>query len=332
MRLRPSEQSATMQSIIAFYATEDRMLDFLPTFVAVAEAGSFAKVAKKEGVAASSVTRRIDSLETELGSKLFSRSSRRVLLTDDGERLLPRARAILLDWSETRESLSSLRAEAKGVLTVTAPSVFGRRHVVPAVITFLKQYPAMEVDLHLDDGVLDLTTRRMDLAVRMGALPSSRLVSTQLAPFSRFVCASPEYLESHGRPATPMDLLQHNCLTLSSSLAPRGLWCFAGFNRDLPLAVHGAFRTDDTGSLVQAAIAGLGIVHLASWLVSDAVATGQLVVLFGKIQPPAKFKSAVHAVRLPGRSHDVRARLLIAHLRKEFGDPPYWERRLAKQS
>jgi DNA-binding transcriptional LysR family regulator len=321
-----------MQTVIAFYATEDPMLDFLPTFVAVAEAGSFAKVAKQEGVAVSSVTRRIDSLEAELGARLFSRSSRRVLLTDDGEQLLPRARAILLDWSETRESMSMLRAEAKGILTVTAPSVFGRRHVVPAVINFLKQYPAMEVDLHLADDVLDLTARRMDLAIRMGALPSSRLVSTQLAPFSRFVCASPEYLQKHNQPTTPNDLLQHNCLTLSSSLAPRGLWCFAGFNRDLPLPVRGTFRTDDTGSLVQAAIAGIGIVHLASWLVSDAVATGQLLVLFGQIQPPAKFKSAVHAVRLPGRSHDVKARLFIAHLRKAFGDPPHWERRLAKSS
>ena len=148
-RLQPGEQSATMQTIIAFYAMEDQMLDFLPTFVAVAEAGSFAKVARKEGVAVSSVTRRIDSLEAELGGKLFSRSSRRVLLTDDGEQLLPRARAILLDWSETRETLSILRTEAKGILTVTAPSVFGRRHVVPAVISFLRQYPAMEMDLHL---------------------------------------------------------------------------------------------------------------------------------------------------------------------------------------
>ena len=149
-------------------------------------------------------------------------------------------------------------------------------------------------------------------------------MSTQLAPFSRFVCASPEYLEKHSRPATPNDLLQHNCLTLSFSPAPRGLWCFAGFNRDLALPVRGTFRTDDTARS-QAAIAGIGIVHLASWLVSDAVATGQLVVLFGQIQPPVRFKSAVHAVRLPGRSHDVKARLFIAHLRKAFGDPPHWE-------
>jgi DNA-binding transcriptional LysR family regulator len=319
-----------MQSIVAFFAMEGEMLDFLPTFVAVAEAGSFAKVAREEGVAVSSVTRRISSLEAELKTKLFTRGARRLQLTDDGERLLPRARAMLLDWSETRESLSRDRAEAKGTLTVTAPSVFGRRHVVPAVISFLKQHPAMEVDLHLNDGVLDLTARRMDLAIRMGTLPSSRLVSSQLAPFSRFACASPDYLEEHGRPTAPTALLEHNCLTLSSSPAPRGLWCFAGFNRDLPLPVRGTFRTDDTGSLLQAAIAGIGIVHLASWLVSDAVATGQLVVLFGHIQPPIRFQSAVHAVRLPGRSHDIRARLLIAHLRKAFGDPPHWERRLAK--
>jgi DNA-binding transcriptional LysR family regulator len=95
--------------------------------------------------------------------------------------------------------------------------------------------------------------------------------------------------------------------------------------------VRGTFSTGDTDSLLQAAIAGVGIVHLASWLVSDAVATGQLVVLFGGLQPPDKFRAGIHAVRMPGRSHDVKARLFIAHLRKAFGDPPYWERRLAKQ-
>lgn len=306
------------------------MLHALPTFVAVAEAGSFARVARSEGVAVSSVTRRIDALEAELATRLFSRSSRRVILTDDGELLLPRARMILLEWSETKESMSALRVDARGTLAVTAPSEFGRRHVVPSVIAFLKQYPLLAIDLHLDDGVIDLSARRMDVAIRMGTLPNSRFVSTQLAPYRRLACASPEYLRRHGRPDTPTDLLRHNCLTLSSASIPPGWWCFAGFNRDMALPVRGTLSTDDTDSLLQAALGGIGIVHLASWLVSDAIATGQLVVLFENLQPPGKVRPAIHAVRMPGRSHDVKARLFINHLRKEFGEPPYWERGLER--
>jgi DNA-binding transcriptional LysR family regulator len=306
------------------------MIDALTTFVGVAAAGSFSKVAKQEDVAVSSITRRIDWLESELGAKLFSRSSRRLVLTDAGERFLPRARGLLADLSEAKDELISLSAEPRGLLTVTAPSVFGRRWVSPAAIDFLAQYPLLELDLHLSDEVVDLRARRVDVAIRMGSLPDSDLIATRIAPLRRLVCASPAYLERSGRPVAPADLLQHNCLTTASAPAPADWWRFEGINRNRALPVRGTLRTDDTDTLLQAAVAGVGIVHLASWLVSEMIAAKRLVELFPTAQPPKGAVSAIHAVRMSGRSHTGKASLFIAHLRKAFGEPPLWERGLGK--
>ena len=301
------------------------MLDALPTFVAVAVAESFSKVARAQGVAVSSVTRKIDALEDELGTRLFSRSPRRLVLTDAGEQLLPQARAILADLATAREGLAELGSEPRGLLTVTAPLIFGRRHVVPAVIGFLKRYPLLEIDLHLSDEVVDLAVRRVDVAIRMGVLPDSDLVATVLAPVRRLACASPDYIARRGRPERPADLLDHDCLTGTAS-GVSGWWTFPGVNRGLPLAVKGPLRTGDTEALLQAAIAGMGVIHLASWLVNEALTAGQLVSLFPDSPAFAGARApAIHAVRMPGRSHTAKSQLFIAHLRETFGNPPYWE-------
>jgi DNA-binding transcriptional LysR family regulator len=300
------------------------MLDALTTFVAVANAGNFSAVAKAQGIAVSSITRRIELLEAELKARLFSRSSRRLTLTDAGEHLLPRARSILAELSEAKAGLTALSADTRGVLTVTAPTMFGRRHVAPAVVSFLDQHPLLEIELHLGDEIIDLAERRVDVAIRMATLRDSDLVTTRLAAVRRIVCASPQYLKKAGTPATPIDLLQHNCLTVASTPTPAGWWAFAGVNREMALQVRGNLRSDDTGTLLQAAVAGLGIVHLADWLVSDMILAGSLVPLFLNAAPSNKLSSSVQAVRMPGRSHAAKAQLFINHLRKSFGSPPYW--------
>jgi DNA-binding transcriptional LysR family regulator len=304
------------------------MIDALPTFVAVATAGSFSQVARDQGVAVSSVTRRIDLLEAELNTRLFTRSSRQLRLTDAGEHLLPRAQRILGEVADARDGLASLYADPRGTLTVTAPSMFGRQHLAGAVQSFLGQYPLLDVDLHLSDQVIDLGERRVDVAIRIGRIESSELVAAQLAPIRRILCASPAYLERAGVPNRPEDLLKHACLTVSTTRAPHGWWCFEGVNRGLALNVKGRLRSDDTGVLLQAAVDGLGIVHLASWLVGEMLADGRLVQILPDARPPAGLDSAIHAVRLPGRSDSAKARLFVAHLRKSFGNPPYWEKAL----
>ena len=306
------------------------MLETLVAFVAVAEAGSFSGVAKAQGVAVSSITRRVELLEAELRARLFNRSSRRLTLTDAGQQFLPRAQHILAEMAEARDGLAALEGEPRGVLTVTAPAMFGRQHLTPAVISFLVQYPSLEVELHTGDEIIDLSERRVDVAIRLGVLPDSDLVATAIAPVRRLLCASPDYLARAGRPEQVMDLLDRPCLTVASSRNPSGWWTFAGVNREQPLAVRGSFRSDDTGALMQAAIAGLGIVHLASWLVSDDIVAGRLVEVLPHAAQPARLTASVHAIHMPGRSHTAKVRLFVSHLRKTFGTPPYWERAIAR--
>lgn len=305
------------------------MIDAIRTFLAVVEAGNLSKVARSRDVAVSSVTRKIDALEQELGVKLLRRSSRALLLTDAGELFLPRAQAIAQEYDDARQDIAAQSSDPRGVLSVTAPAAFGRRHVVPAVFDFMRSYPLIEVDLHLSDDLLDLRVQRVDVAVRIGILPDSELVATRLAPQRRLACASPVYLARHGRPAVPEDLLQHNCLTMATLPVPQGWWNFSGALPGASLPVRGSFRCDETEVLMQAALDGIGIVHMSTWLVAEHVAAGRLVQLFPI--PAARGlaqRAAIHAVRLPGRSHAAKAQLFIEHLRGAFGEPPYWDRDL----
>jgi DNA-binding transcriptional LysR family regulator len=306
------------------------MLDAIRIYLAIAETGSLSQVARQKDIAVSSVSRKLDTLEADLGFKLFNRSSRRMMLTDAGEQFLPRAKNILLELDEAKHDMSALSSDPKGLLTITAPSSFGRLYVAPAVTRFLQRYPQMEIDLHISDEIIDLSARRIDVAVRIGVLPDSDLVATQLAPCKRLVCASPEYLAKYGRPKTPQDLLRHNCLLATNVHSVYGVWSFAATNKGAPLHVKGSLKSNDTYSLLRAAVAGIGIVHLASWLVKDMILSGQLVSLFPEEPPLSKIEPAIHAVRMPGRSHTAKAQLFIAHLRSEFGEPAYWDREISE--
>lgn len=303
------------------------MIDSLKTFLAVASSGNFSEVARQQDVAVSSVTRKVDALEAELGTPLFHRSSRRIHLTDAGEQFVPRARTILSEIAAARDALHQLDDLPRGPLTVAAPTVFGRRHVVPAVAAFMHQYPGVEVDLHLSDQVIDLAEQGVDVAIRIGVLPDSDLQATLLAPVRLVTCASPAYLAQAGRPASPIDLLQHECISVATPPAPSFIWRYAGVNRNQPLAVRGRFRTDDKDGMLQAALGGLGVLHIATWVVSDHLRDGSLVALFPQelSAPPADGLPGIHAVRAPGRGRSQRARLFMAHLRATIGVPAWWD-------
>jgi DNA-binding transcriptional LysR family regulator len=302
------------------------MIDALNDFLAVAACGSFSQVAKKQAVAVSSVTRKIDWLEAEVGSRLFHRSSRRVVLTDAGEQFMPRARNILNELAEAKEAISSANDDPRGLLSITAPTIFGRLHLAPAIANFLRRYPGVEIELHLSDQVIDLVERRLDVAIRIGLLPDSDLHAVTLAPLRQITCVSPSYIEHAGKPEEPGDLLHHDCITVATMPAAAGAWCYEGVNRNQPLPVSGCLRTDDKGGMLQGALAGLGIVQLPSWLVFEDIQAGRLIPLFADIpQPSQRARPAIHAVRLPGRSHEVKAKLFIAHLQQAVGIPAYWD-------
>ncbi|WP_342619218.1 LysR family transcriptional regulator [Rhodoferax sp. GW822-FHT02A01] len=305
------------------------MLDNIQAFLDVHKAGTFSAAAKLHNVAVSSVSRQIDALEQSLGVALFQRSSRRLLLTDAGEQFLPRAQLIVSEMVDAKAALLDAQAEPRGLLTVTAPSIFWRLHIAPTVASFMDKYPQIDLELQLSDHWVDLTAQRADVAIRIGALPDSDLVATRLAPMLRIACASPQYIKQHGHPAKPQDLLQHNCLCVNST--PSGLWSFPNVNQGKPLPVQGRIRSNDIDSLLAAAVAGLGVAHLANWLVYPKIASGELVNLFpdsvalAAAQAATSQVPAIHAVRLKGRSHSAKAQLFINHLKHAFGSPPYWD-------
>jgi DNA-binding transcriptional LysR family regulator len=324
--LRFPEQSKFSQSIVAINATTTSMIDALHSFLAVASSSSFSQVAKAQAVAVSSVTRRIDWLEAEIGTRLFHRSSRRVMLTDAGEQFLPRARNILAELAQAKDALASLNADPRGTMTITAPTIFGRRHLAQAVAGFLARYPMIEVDLHVSDALVDLAEQRVDVAIRIGVLPDSDLVATRLATLRPLVVASPAYLARHGCPARPEDLVHHECITAAAPTAGSPAWRFAGVNRGAALPVRGKLRIDDKDCTLQAVLAGIGIAYLASWIVSEDIVAGRLVSLFPDAKPAdPQSLPAIHALRMPGRSSEAKARLFIAHLREAIGETPYWD-------
>jgi len=302
------------------------MIENLRVFVSVAETCNFSVTARQLDVAVSSITRKIDALERELGTRLFIRGPRRLILTDSGEYFAKTAQHVIAELVEAKETLASRDGEPHGKLTVTAPGSFGRRHLTPAIRSFLEKNPHIEIDLYIGDALIDLSVQRIDVAIRIGNLESSDLVATTLAPLRRLACAAPSYLERFGHPTKPEDLLHHQCLSVTTMPLPTGWWCFPGVNRDQSLAVKGRFRSDDTDALLENAIAGHGIVHLASWMVGDPIAKGELVLLFPDLKIAQASSGNICAVRLPGRSHQHKAKLFIDHLKREFGTPPYWDR------
>jgi DNA-binding transcriptional LysR family regulator len=302
------------------------MFEEFQVFVAVATEKNFSRAAEKLGTAASSVTRKIEQLESALSARLFHRTTRSISLTEAGEALLPRARAIIASMEEAREAVASIQAEPRGWLRITAPSAFSRLHVVPAVQSFLQRFPRILIDLEATDRVSDLIAERLDLAIRIGAMPSSKLVASRLADQTRIACASPSYLARRGMPASPLELMEHDCLTTRSSPAPSGWWKFARINDNKALAVKGPFRSDDPGALVEAAVAGLGVVHLASWLIGRELADGTLLPLFGGTEQAVQDDAAIYAVRLSSRMQAAKASLFVEHLRRFIGNPPQWNR------
>jgi DNA-binding transcriptional LysR family regulator len=161
----------------------------------------------------------------------------------------------------------------------------------------------------------------------------SDLVATELATLRPLVCASPAYLARHGRPAAPEDLLQHDCITVVTAALAGPAWRFAGVRRGVALPVTGKLRTDDKDCALQATLAGIGIgiAHLASWVVSDDIVAGRLVPLFpDALGPDSVVMPTIHALRMPGRSYEAKARLFIAHLREQIGEVPYWDVAIAR--
>jgi DNA-binding transcriptional LysR family regulator len=280
-------------------------LEAMSVVLAVVEAGSLSAAARQLNTPLATVSRKVSELESHLRTKLFDRSSRRLVLTEAGSTYVAACKRILADLSEAEHAVSGEYASPAGELIITAPAGLGRLHLIPVLNDFFAAYPDIDVRLVLSDRLVSigpllsvdrLLEDHIDLALRIGALPSSSLMARQLGSVRHVVCASPGYLAARGTPQTPEDLTGHDCVSYDELLA-RYLWTFARGNGETPtpIPVHSRLIVSNAEAARDAAQAGVGITMVFSVLAAEALASGTLVTLLDKFRPPAFPVNLVYA-------------------------------------
>ena len=249
----------------------DRLSEY-ESFLQVSRAGSFTAAAADLGVSASAVSKQVKALEERLGVRLLNRTTRRVALTEEGRAFGERMASILGDIQEAESAVSASASEPRGVLRVGAPMDFGRLHLAEPVARFAASQPGLEIEIELSDRFVDLLAEELDVVVRIGDLVDSSLVSRRLAPCRRVVCASPDYLERHGRPAAVEDLGSHR--RIGYVYESERSWLFDAEGGPVRVDVPIRHRSNNGEMMRAMVVAGLGVGLLPTFLVSEELRTG----------------------------------------------------------
>jgi DNA-binding transcriptional LysR family regulator len=253
----------------------------MSVLLAVVDAGSFSGASRTLHMPLPTVSRKVAELERHLKSPLLIRSTRKLALTEAGAAYVPACRQILEQVAEAERRATGEYRAPRGELRVTAAVVFGRMHVVPVVARLLADYPDVDVRLELTDRYLDLIDEHVDVALRIGALPDSRLVATRVGQVRTVACANPAYLEKHGTPRKPADLAAHDCVTFAM-IGGAQSWVF----RDAEtVRVRSRLTVNTAEAAIDAAVAGVGIARVLSYQVAELVRTGTLNVVLRKHEP-----------------------------------------------
>lgn len=265
-------------------------LDAMTAFVAAVDEGSLAAAARKLGHSPANVTRAIAALEEWVGAQLLRRTTRALHLTEFGEGYIDTCRHVLADLNAAKLGAAAARDEPRGLLTVTAPVMFGQLRIRPLLHDYLQAYPAVQARLLSLDRIANLVEEGIDVAVRLAHLPDSNLVAVRLGQVRQVLCAAPSYLAGHMAPKAPADLMQHDCL-MSNSIAGMEPWSFApgpGSSRKAlqPVAVKPRIFLTGAASAVESAVEGRGIARVLSYQVEDHLSAGRLKLLLTGFEPP----------------------------------------------
>lgn len=275
-------------------------------FYTVARARSFTQAARRLGLSASQVSREVARLEDRLGQRLLYRSTRRVSLTEAGERFLVRCRHLLEERDDALAAMLDESPQLQGHLRMTC----SERFVVPMMNRFLLRHPGLSIEVILTNGFVDFGDHAIDLAVTFGPQRDSRLVGTRLGDRSRHLCAAPPYLEAHGSPASLDDLPQHDCVCGIDDV-----WSFTRDGQPYEHQPRGRFGCNSGYAVIDAALSGLGLCQLPDFYVEEHLRSGALVELLSQHRPPPEDVWAVY----PHRRHaPSKVRLAVEHLQREF--------------
>ncbi|MBZ9671591.1 LysR family transcriptional regulator [Mesorhizobium sp. ES1-3] len=269
-------------------------LEAMSLFVAAAEGGSLSAAARRSDVPLATVSRKVSELERHLKTRLLNRSTRRLTLTDAGHAYLAACRRILEEVGDAERTAGGEYSAPTGELIITAPIVFGRLHVLPVVTEFLAAFPLVDIRLTLSDRISQLAEDHIDLAVRIGRLPDSRMVAIRVGSIGHVVCASPAYLALHGIPRTPGELDTHSCITFEG-LGSLATWTFTVDKADFIVPVRSRLRVNTAEAAIDAAIAGVGLTRVLSYQIVAAIRSGTLRPVLGDFEPEPWPVNLVHA-------------------------------------
>jgi DNA-binding transcriptional LysR family regulator len=277
-------------------------LEDLRTFVEVADAGGLTPAARRLGLSKSIVSRRLVRLEEELGVQLLSRTTRGAALTEAGATFREHAARVAAELDAARDALTP-EGDLRGRLRVAAPLTFGPTHVAPMLAELARRHPQLQVHAAYTDRFVDLIGEGFDAGIRVGYLTDSNLVVRRVAPMRGKFVASPDYIRSHGAPATPDELVQHQALMQGTET-----WRVVANGKTVAVRVQGRFKADNGAALLVAALAGLGVAALPDFLIDEHVAAGALVPVLVDTPPP---EGGIYIVRPPGDFPPRKVRALV---------------------
>jgi DNA-binding transcriptional LysR family regulator len=281
---------AVSEGILSNFGSIMDRLEAMSILLTVVETGSLSAAGRRLNVPLATVSRKVSELEAHLGTRLFNRSSRQFTPTDAGLAYIASCRRILDDVEEAERIASGEFRTPKGDLIVTAPIVFGRLHLLPVAIDFLRVYPEIDIRIVFGDQMVDLLEDHVDLALRIGALPDSALFALRLGTIRHVVCASPAYLAEHGVPRDLAELESHACVAFQT-LSAGGQWKF----NTATIAPRARLIVNTAEAAIAAAVAGVGVTRVLSYQIEDAVRSGALAVMLDQFEPPPLPVSLVHS-------------------------------------
>ncbi len=268
------------------------------TLIAAVDGGSLSAASRTLNVPLPTVSRRVADLEAHLGAQLLVRTSRKLLLTEAGTAYLASVRRVMEELAEAERAASGEYRVPRGELLITAPILFGKLHVAPIVHDFLAAFPQVTVRLVLSDAVVDIVANRIDVAVRIGALPDSALVAKRVGEIASVTCASPDYLARRGLPATPADLAHHDTIAFEGLELDRD-WPYAGPTGRITERIRPRYSVDTAESVIAGALAGIGIANVFSYQAAESVRAGTLRTVLADFAPPPLPVQIVHPPREP---------------------------------
>lgn len=296
-------------------------LEDMALFARIVERGSLSAAARDLGLSKSLVSRRLGQLEDRLGARLVNRTTRRLALTDIGREFNERARRVLLEAEEAEACAQEASTELRGRLRIAAPVSFGYLHLASALAAFLVEHPKVEVELELNDRFVDLVGEGYDLGVRSGQLEDSSLVVRPIAASRILLAAAPAYIAKHGAPESPNDLARHVCLIYGNQPAAR-VWRFRIKDKWITPAIRPQLVANNGDVLCRAAIEGLGIVALPSFILGSAIAAGSLRLLLPGFPMP---EQPIQAIYPAGRPLPQRLRAFVDFMAGYFTRRADWE-------